>query len=354
MNAPFAPLRESVTLASLSDPGELSRIEQFVAELGGTPFHRPLWLKAVERGTGQRALGLLAEKGGEITGWLPLTEVHSPIFGRALVSSGFAVGGGVLAERESAGRLLTDAARELAFRRACPTVELRGGPLPEDWQANDASHCTFAGTLATDDEAQLLAFPRRRRAEVRKGLEADLEITIGAGEADRGAHYSVYAESVGNLGTPVFPRSLFDAVLDAFGSAAGILTIRHRGVPVASVLSLYHRGTIMPYWGGGTWAARELRANELMYYALLSHARRMGCERFDFGRSKTGSGPYLFKKNWGFEPQPLVYASWTAPGQPTRNVDPTSAAYAARIALWKRLPLGLAKRLGPPIARGLA
>ena len=43
------------------------------------------------------------------------------------------------------------------------------------------------------------------------------------------AHYAVYAESVRNLGTPVFPRSLFDAVLDLFGDAADILTVWEGG-----------------------------------------------------------------------------------------------------------------------------
>jgi hypothetical protein len=90
-----------------------------------------------------------------------------------------------------------------------------------------------------------------------------------------------------------------------------------------------------------------------MYYELMRHARARGCARFDFGRSKTASGAYFFKKNWGFEPEPLSYSSWTAPGADLRDADPTSARHAARIALWRKLPLALANRLGPPIARGL-
>jgi hypothetical protein len=149
----------------------------------------------------------------------------------------------------------------------------------------------------------------------------------------------------------VFPRALFDAVLDRLD--ADILTVRHAGVPVAGVLSLYHGGAVMPYWGGGTFAARHLRANDRMYYELMLHARRRGCDRFDFGRSKTGSGAFHFKRNWGFEPQPLSYASWTAPGAPVRDADPTSTKHAARIALWKQLPLPIANLIGPLIARGL-
>jgi len=351
VNAPFA-LGERVGLADLRDPGEAARIEGFVAESGGTAFHRPAWLRAVERGTGQRALGLVAEKGGALTGWLPLSEVHSPLFGRALVSSGFAVGGGALAEGDATAHSLCHAASELAQRVSCATIELRGGAFPRDWQAASAKHCGFAADLAADDDAQLLAIPRKHRAEVRKGLASDLTVETGTSEADRAAHYAVYATSVRNLGTPVFPRALFDAVLD--GMDADILTVRHRGAPVASVLSLYHAGAVLPYWGGGTHAARALRANERMYFELMRHARQRGCTRFDFGRSKTGSGPWHYKKNWGFAPQPLTYAAWTAPGAEPRNIDPTSDTYSARIALWQRLPLALANRIGPQIARGLA
>lgn len=353
MNAPLPHNPVFVTLADLRDPGEVARLEGFVAEQGGTAFHRPAWLIAIERGTGQHALGLVATRGGEPTGWLPLSDIHSPFFGRALVSSGFAVGGGPLAVSAGDSEALCRAAEELALRRGAGTIELRGGQAPQDWAATSTAHCSFTRDLAADDEAELLAIPRKERAEVRKGLRNDLDIAIGNGPDDRAAHYAVYSESVRNLGTPVFPRALFDAVLDGFGADADILTVRHRGEPVASVLSLYHAGAVMPYWGGGRFVARELRANEVMYYALMRHARGRGCTRFDFGRSKTGSGPYFFKKNWGFEPEPLTYSSWSVPGSVARNIDPTDEGYSRGIELWKRLPLRVANAVGPVIARGL-
>lgn len=357
MNAPFSPLSARLREAALGDGDERRRIERYVAaHADGTPFHRLAWLEGAAQGTGNRAAILLAERHGEIAGLVPLLDVQSPLFGRALVSSGFGVGGGILADDASIVRALLRAVEEFALRMAIPTIELRGGPMPEGrpgWQVRHDSHCSFVAPLAGDDEAQLNWILRKQRAEVRKGLAEDLNVEIGRGEADRAAHYAVYAESVRNLGTPVFPRSLFAEVLDSFGDDADILTISHHGRPVASVLSLYHRGTVMPYWGGGVFAARQLRANDRMYYELMLHARRRGCTRFDFGRSKTGSGPYAFKRNWGFEPQPLSYACLTTPGAQPRDADPTSAKHQALIGLWKRLPLPLANALGPWIARGL-
>jgi FemAB-related protein (PEP-CTERM system-associated) len=355
VNAPFAPrlagAGEAIRPADLREPDEVARIEGFVAKMGGSVFHRPAWLLAVEQGTGQSAHGLVAEKDGALTGWLPLTDVQSPIFGRALVSSGFAVGGGVLTELVSTALALADAATEFAHGLGVPSIELRGGPMPRGWDIRTDSHCGFEAPIAVDDEAQMLTIPRKQRAEVRKGLEADLTVHVGKTAEDRAAHFTAYSESVRNLGTPVFPQGLFDAVLDTLDS--DILTIRHDGRPVASVLSLYHGKAVLPFWGGGTREARLLRANDRMYFELMRRARMRGCTRFDFGRSKTDSGAYHFKKNWGFEPQPLSYASWTAPGARRRNADPTSARHAIQIAVWKRLPLSIANRLGPLIARGL-
>src|SRR3546814_15239974 len=95
----------------------------------------------------------------------------------------------------------------------------------------------------------------------------------------------------------------------------------------SDLLSFYVNNTAYPYWGGGTFEARSLRANDAMYYALMCHARSRGCTRFDFGRSKVGTGAAAFKKNWGFDPEPLAYAVRTADGAAKREINPLSPRY---------------------------
>ena len=352
MNAPLR-LETTVRAAALDDEREAATIDAWVgAHDDATPFHLSGWSRAVAEGCRQRAHYLIAERGDALCGVLPLTEIHSALFGRAMVSAGFAVAGGIVAEDSRAVDALGEAAWALAERHHCPTLELRG-PFPPSpaWCAGEGVYAGFSRTLAADDEAELLAIPRKQRAEVRKALGNGLEVRIGSSPQDRAAHYAVYAQSVRNLGTPVFPRALFDAVLDR--SDADILTVLHQGRPVASVLSLYFRGCVFPYWGGGTAEARTLRANDLMYFALMGHARERGCTRFDFGRSKLGTGAFAFKKNWGFEPVPLRYGTRTADGAEPREINPLSPKYRLQVAAWQRLPLWLANRLGPAIARGL-
>lgn len=321
-----------------------------------TPFHRPAWMNAVRRSCGHKASYLIARgPDGALAGLLPVHEVRSLLFGKALVSSGFAVGGGIIADDVAIADALADAGWAMARQLGIDTLALRGGLLPsgEGWHVDDASYVGFTRPLAQDDEAELLAIPRKQRAEVRRALGFGLEVRTGRSRQDRDWHYRVYAESVRNLGTPVFPRALFRDMLGAFGEDADILTVLHEGRPVASVLSLYHRGVAMPYWGGGTHEARALRANDLMYFALMRHAQARGCTCFDFGRSKPGTGAFAFKKNWGFVPVPLRYATRSSDGRSARTVNPLDPRYRRKVELWRKLPLMIANRIGPLIARGL-
>lgn len=334
--------------ADLRDATEAARADAFVRDQpGATPFHLTGWSRAVAQGCGQRARYLVAERAnGSTAGVLPLTEMRSALFGRALVSTGFGVGGGVLGE---AVEELASGAWALAQRLGCPSVELRGGPGPAGWAEDNATYLGFTRALGDSDEADLASVPRKQRAEVRRALGNDLTIHVGRDVAALAEHYQVYAESVRNLGTPVFPAKLFRVALDQLD--ADILTVRHGGRAVASVLSLYVHGVVYPYWGGGTDAARALRANDRMYHALMGHARARGCTRFDFGRSKAGTGAAAFKKNWGFTPEPLTY--WTRSDGPLRAVNPLNPKYAAMVRTWKRLPLPIANFAGPLISRGL-
>lgn len=351
--APVAGIR--VRPAKLGHGQDRRRLDAFIAaEPEAELFHRPEWSEAVTRGCGQANHFLLAENAdSEICGILPLSEIRSPFFGSALVSAGFGVGGGIVARSSEAIEALADAAWSTAERLGCSAAELRGGSIPEGWQRQEGSYAVFVRALPADEAAILKSIPRKQRAEVRRAQSLGLDVTVGSSPDDRAAHYRVYSESVRNLGTPVFPRHLFEEMLDGFGQDADILTVSKDGRPIASVLSFYFKNGVYPYWGGGSAEARTLRANDHMYHELMRHAVRRGCTRFHFGRSKLGTGAYAFKKNWGFEPQPLVYAAKKKSGAAPRQINPLSPKYRLQIALWKKLPLWAANRIGPTIAKGL-
>lgn len=322
---------------------------------GALPFHLRAWGDAVSLACGHRQHHLVAMRGGAPVGALPLTEVRSRLFGKALVSNGFAVQGGPLADDEAALTALDAEAKSLAQGSGIDVVEYRASDERHAGLAKKSGvYAGFVREISSSSDENLKAIPRKQRAEVRKSLKSDLTVEIGRDERALGLHYTMYSESVRNLGTPVFPKAMFRAILAGFGDDADILTVLSDGEPVASVLSVYHRGIVYPYWGGGVHAARGLKANEHMYWMLMEHARERGCSAFDFGRSKTGTGPYSYKKNWGFEPQPLEYEYMLLNGAEMPDLNPNNPKFQIMTKTWARLPLWLANRVGPPIAKNLA
>ncbi len=354
MNAPSAIPSLAISKADLEDRTTCERIDSFVAEhRDSTLFHRPQWSRMVEAGCGQKVAGLIAEQRGVLVGWLPLTKVRSRLFGSALVSAGFGTGGGILAENERTAGQLAEAAWNSAVEAGLGSAELRGGPVPEGWTATSGTYSGFTRELPSDEEALLRSIPRKQRAEVRRSMTLGLEIRRGRDESLRRAFYSVFAESVRNLGTPVLPKALFDSALDLFGDSAEILLVSKDGRPVATQILFHFRETCLSYWGGGTSEARALRGNDLVWFEAMREAIQRGFTIADFGRSKVGTGPWARKRNWGFAEREIAYSVRTASGQAPREINPLSPRYRLQVAAWQKLPLGLANRLGPHLSRGL-
>jgi FemAB-related protein (PEP-CTERM system-associated) len=158
---------------------------------------------------------------------------------------------------------------------------------------------------------------------------------------------------VRDLGTPVFSRRYFRLLIDTFPDCSEILTVLDDGQPVSAVLSFFFRDEVLPYYGGGRPRARRRGAYDFMYWELMTRATSRGAQIFDFGRSKFGTGSFAFKKNWGFEPQPLHYQYFVEPGHSVPDHNPLNPKYRLMIEAWKRLPLPLANLIGPAIVRGI-
>lgn len=322
----------------------------------GTFCHRAGWKTAVEGGAGQDCPFLFAERDGEVVGILPLVIRSSLLFGKAAISSMFGVYGGPLADDEDAYRALDGAAWDIARDAGCDSLEYRTRRARHagdaGWHSLSGQSATFVRALdGADDEALLLSIPRKQRAVVRKSLKNNL---VTDWQGDVALVWDLYARSVHGLGTPVFPRKLFETMAAAFeGNIWFQVTRDQDGSPVASLLSFYDEKTVLPFYAGSAEAARGLGAHDFMYFELMRKAVAHGIAAFDFGRSKIDSGPYRFKKNWGFDPTPLEYEIRLADGAQAPNLSPTNKKFQMMIAIWKRMPLWLANSLGPPLARHL-
>ncbi len=316
-----------------------------------TFFHRAGWQRILREVFGHEPYFLLARTGDRITGVLPVAHVRSWLFGDSLTALPFAVYGGVAADDEDSATALEAEAQRLAQQLGVPHLELRHMvQRHKDWPQQDL-YVTFRKEILPDEEANMLAIPRKQRAMVRKGIKGGLKSEIDT-NADR--FFSLYADNVHRHGTPALPKRYFSELLREFGDSAEVLTVTGPdGRLLSSVLSFYFRDEVLPYYAGDDWAARETAANDFKYWELMRRSCARGLKVFDYGRSKAGTGPYAFKKNWGFEPQPLHYEYCLYKRESVPQNNPSNAKYKLMINAWRRLPLGVANWLGPHIVRSL-
>ena len=330
-----------------------ARWDEFVfAHPQATFFHRSGWLRVIESVFGHKGFFLYAERDGAIEGVLPLAEVKSRLFGHSVTSLPFAVYGGVAALNDEAAVALEAEAEKIARGQGAEHLEYRNlGPTRHaDWPRQDL-YVTFRKEILPDEEANMLAIPRKQRAMVRKGIKNELKAEID-GNVDR--FFDLYADNVHRHGTPAMPKKYFQALLDEFGPDAEVLTVTAPdGKPLSTVLTFYFRDECMPYYAGDDEAARDLAANDFKYWELMRRACARGLKVFDYGRSKQGTGPYAFKKNWGFEPQPLSYEYRLFKRDAIPQNNPNNPKYQLMIKAWRKLPIGFANWLGPFIVKNL-
>ncbi len=336
-----------------TSPEDLAAWDRYVAaHPRATFFHQTGWKRVVERTLGHRATYLQAEDRGRVRGVLPLFHVRSLLFGRSLVSVPLAVCGGVCADDDAVTGALLDRAKREAEALGVRYLELRNREAVGEGLPSRNLYVNFERPIVRDADRNMAAIPRNQRHSIRQGQKAGFESRIGGVEL-LDVFFDVYAESVRNLGTPVFPKALFANLLEEFGARCRILTVWADGAAVAGVLTFFFRDRVMPYYGGARRIGGRASPNDFMYWELMRYAGEQGYTVFDFGRSKRDTGAYHFKRHWGFEPTPLAYQYHLVAQRALPDTSPLNPRFSVPIEIWKRLPLPLTKVVGPWIARSL-
>ncbi len=149
---------------------------------------------------------------------------------------------------------------------------------------------------------------------VRKGIKNGLSSEF---DADVERFFALFADNVHRQGTPALPKRYFALLREVFGDDCSVLTVldaaRSAGVQRAVLLLAGRSAALLRRRCGCGARARGERLQ-----VLGAHARRLRTRSdrlFDYGRSKRGTGSFDFKKNWGFEPQPLQYEYLLVKGQ---------------------------------------
>ena len=315
-----------------------------------TGYHRAEWRTVFETGLGHRCHYLAVRSGAAVQGVLPLVEVRSRLFGRALSSLPYVNYGGILASTPRAAEALLSAANELAGKRRLQFVVLRHRRQQLPQLPARTHKVTMLLPLAPDAERMWTALDRKVRNQVRKGEKSGLE-TLSGGAELLDDFYGVFARNMRDLGTPVYGRRLFAEILRQFPDDARVHLVRLGSATIAAALSYAWNHVVEVPSASSLKEHRSLCPNHLMYWHIIKESIRDGRTIFDFGRSTPDDGTYHFKEQWGAAPDQLWWEYSLVGGGKLPSADRHDASYQRRIEYWKKVPLPIANLLGPRIAR---
>lgn len=324
-----------------SEYGEWDRYA--LAHAQASPFHLIAWKKTIEESFGYEPHYLVATD-GRIRGLLPLFLVRNPILGRALISSPFAVYGGILADDAPWRDLLYEAAKELGRRLKVDYIEFRNAsPEQCGGKPNVSRYVAFRQPLVPGESDLLASLPKKTRNIVRKSLKEPFEVKYNV--SDTKLLDTVHARNMRRLGTPNFPRKYFDHLLTNFRGSADVREVWLNGTPVGVSLNIFFRNSMHTYLAATDTRFNSHAANSFMYFDHLRWAGNRGFEVFDFGRCKRDTGVFQFKKHWNTTMYELPYEIVLIRRKELPNFSPTNSRFALFIRAWKLLPMPVARLL---------
>lgn len=324
--------------------------DDFVSSDPASTFcHQWAWRSIMTDVLGHDPLYLAAmDDAGAWRGVLPLVRVRS-FLGHYLISVPFLNDGGPLGDTGVRQALAEFAVRD-ARETGATLVELRSrdtvtGPLTSS-NRKIAVHLGLPGSAT---ELWEKTFKAKLRSQIRRPVKEGMTARSGALELD--SFYSVFARNMRDLGTPVLPRNFFEQIAEKFGESAMFATVYTRsGEPAAAACCLVWRNEIEVTWASSVRELNHFSPNMLLYSYLMEEAIRRGLTDFNFGRCTPGGSTHRFKQQWGSHDVALPWPSWTR--DVTSSVPSQDRPlFRAATAAWRRLPLPVANRLGPGLAR---
>ena len=336
------------------EPGEEVAWDGYVEEHPeATGYHLTGWRHLITKAFGHPTFYFMARGAqGEVRGILPLVFLKSALFGQFLVSLPYVNYGGLIADGPEVQEALLGVASEKAKELGASHIELRHTGGPElAWPKKDHK-VSMRLDLPTRFEDLMKAFPPKLRSQVRRGEKEGMRVQVGGLEM-LDDFYRVFSRNMRDLGTPVYRKEFFAAILSTFPKVATIAVVRYEGNSVATGFLYGFRHTLEIPWASSDRRYARFAPNMFLYGSVLKYACEQGYRCFDFGRSSKESGTYRFKEQWGAKPVQLQWYYWLRAGGPLPELNPQNPKYALAIRLWQQLPVSLTTMVGPMIAKYL-
>ncbi len=329
------------------------RWDQYVMESDrATCYHLIAWKDIIENSFNHQTFYVLAEDHEHtIRGILPLVRLKSFFFGNFMVSLPFFNYGGICADNDEIRDRLLQKAVQLSQEGGATHIELRH-THPIDGLLVKTAKVSMRLGLPHRSEELWNSFSTKLRTKVRRPSKEGMYTKIGR-EEELQSFYTVFSNNMRDLGTPVYSKEFFRNIMKEFPDAWICTVYTRTGLPIASGFLIGFKDILEIPWGSSLKQYNHYKPNMLLYWSSLMFACEKGFRTFDFGRSTPGEGTYQFKEQWGAKPAQLYWHYWLKNGASMPELNPKNPKYRLAISIWKRLPVGMTKFIGPAIVKNL-
>ena len=275
-------------------------------------FHTPVWLEVLRRTYGyEPAAVTTAAPGEELRNGVVFCRVNSWITGSRTVSLPFSDHCEPLAETgEEFPALLSALKRDLGASRG-KYLELRplAQPRHTPGLSQSASFCLHQLDLHPDLPELFARFHKDCiQRKIRRAEREGLTYQEGRSPWLLSRFYDLLVLSRRRQKLAPQPLSWFRNLIALMGERLTIRLALKDGRPVASILTLSHKKTLVYKYGCSDRRYNHLGGMPLLFWMAIQEAKRAGLSVLDLGRSDWDNpGLIAFKDRWGAGRTPIAY-----------------------------------------------
>jgi Acetyltransferase (GNAT) domain len=305
----------------LSDP----RWENFTEKHPlASVFHSTSWLRTLQTAYGYEPLGITTcVPGAALDNGLIFCRIKSRLTGSRLVSLPFSDHCEALVNNTQELDDLLLHMKQYVDSGEWGYVEIR--PISNQ-PGNQSALCAQTCWLHRLDLGRTKQELFRRlqkdsiQRKIRRAEREKLQYEEGTSEALLEKFYKLLVVTRRRQYLPPQPLSWFRALTSSFGDKLKIRVASQGDRPVASILTIAYKNTLVYKYGCSDARFHNLGGMVFLLWKAIEEAKDLRLEHFDMGRSDSDNlGLVSFKERWGAFRTQLCY--WTYPNRPRRTSD---------------------------------
>lgn len=284
-------------------------------------FHSSAWIDALRRTYGyEPVVFTTSPPDAELRNAVLCSQVRSWLTGPRMVSLPFSDHCDVLVETEADLALICGALGEELKQEQLRYLELRPvRPFPalsKDFNSG-AKYCLHLLDLTPNLGSLFAGF--HKSSTQRKILRAEREglaYEEGTSEVLLNDFMRLWLFTRRRHAVPPQPTHWFRNIINCFGERVKIRLARKGREPIAAMITLQCRDTLVYKYGCSDKQFHNLGGMHLLFWRAIQEAKRRELNVFDFGRSDwTNPGLITFKDRWGAKRSELAYFVMRTPGR---------------------------------------